>query len=172
LIRVCYLEGKRSKKPDEELESVIGYSVLTLTDILSNTSHTLPVVVGRPQPGYRKSFSTASVATLLDGGKAQLKVRTSLVSTVYTQNADFNIFYKFIRGSDTEVQQSLERLRLVPTEELQRFFPTIIRELLTSMVAHSGALGVQIFKTFMFILCKLNRYGKRSLKSRKRRMTE
>ena len=153
LLQVYHVETKKPKKGEDEIEAIVGYCVLPLTEILTSTSHSMALIAGKPIPGYRK----VSERDLVDSGKAILKLRTLLLSSIYTQNPDLNAFYKLIKGGDSDLAQAFQRLRNVPIEDLQKFFPIIVRELVTQMSTHPGAVGVQIFKVFMFVLNKLNK---------------
>ncbi|XP_069749821.1 dedicator of cytokinesis protein 11 isoform X2 [Narcine bancroftii] len=139
----CDINSKGTTKKRETVESLVGYAwLLLLKDGRVVTSEQqLPVSANLP-PGYLGHDDSGKKHTVPDikwveGGKPLLKVKSHLVSTIYTEDQDLHNFFHHCQVNQSAKQEIssdlvkyLKCLHATETCVMVNFLPTILNQLL------------------------------------------
>uniref|UniRef100_H2ZTS2 Dedicator of cytokinesis 11 n=1 Tax=Latimeria chalumnae TaxID=7897 RepID=H2ZTS2_LATCH len=139
----CDIVNKGTTKKREAVESQVGFAWVPLLKDgrIVTCEHQLPVSANLPH-GYlsylegeskRHSFSDIK---WVDGAKLLFKVKSHLVSTIYTQPIQFKLFFSetlhllsIVTEIGTELVKYLKCLHAVETQVMVQFLPTILTQL-------------------------------------------
>lgn len=164
----CELNTKPSNKKKDAVESQVGYSWFQLlkNGRLAFSEVQLPVSANLPS-GYLNHHSVPDIKWV-DGAKSLFKVRSHLVSTVYTQDQYLHDFFHHCQmiksGSHATPGDLVKHLKCLHGMEIQvmvHFLPTILTQLfhILATVTKEENVTLNCLRVLIYIVAKCHEEG-------------
>lgn len=145
LLTFSHVQCRASSFHDER-ESVVGYAVFPLfpnNRVVQDGSYSIPVIASTLPAGYFSSADVESTLEYLDNKRPLVFFRTKLVSTIYTQDAPLDDWFRQpITGETMMNINCCDSLARAAVYEKIRFMPAIFDRLWEAMCVGGRQAGV------------------------------